>query len=180
MAYGEVCAPIDSNSKDKRMQEDNVDEPNAVAEGLRGWRGSALIDEARERFEKQEHGRSRLGYGAVAQFAALDGELQLIPRLAADIREQLATLTDDWILVFRNCDHDQLAFVTLDSLLTSIIRRRTGLKAWIGLGRAAHGEAWAAGPKNNQRSRRGEGVSRQIEQGIDREKSCPLSVHLSA
>jgi hypothetical protein len=114
-------------------------------ERLRDWKGFALIDETRERHERRESHRAKIGYGHTAQFAALDRELQLISQLAADIREQLKTSTEDWIFALRNCNPDNLAWVTLDCLMTAIIRQQAGVKAWIRLGRAAQGEAWAAG-----------------------------------
>jgi DNA-directed RNA polymerase len=78
------------------------------------------------------------------QGAALDRECKLLSRLADEIRAQVAGSTDDWILVLEKCDFDVLALVTLDTLFHSIMRRYKGHKACIRLGRAAHGEAWAA------------------------------------
>ena len=93
-----------------------------------------------ERHESRERWRSKIGYGQTMQFAALDRECKLLSRLDDDIRAQMTTSTDEWILVFRNkeCDPDNLALVTLDTLITSIIRRHSERKAAIKLGRAAH------------------------------------------
>src|SRR5512132_3685003 len=53
-----------------------------------------------------------------------------------------------FIDVLRPCegkvDPDSLALVTLDTLFHSIMRRHKQRKAAIKIGRAAHGEAWAA------------------------------------
>jgi DNA-directed RNA polymerase len=97
-----------------------------------------------ERFESRERWRSKIGYGQTEQFAALDRECKLLSRLADDIRAQVTCSTDDWILVLGKCDHDALALVTLDTLFNSIMRHHSERKAAIILGRAAHGEAWAA------------------------------------
>jgi DNA-directed RNA polymerase, mitochondrial len=97
-----------------------------------------------ERHENRERWRSKIGYLQTMQGAALDRECKLLSRLADDIRAQVATSTDDWILVLGKCDPDVLALVTLDSLFNSIMRRHSERKAAIRLGRAAHGEAWAA------------------------------------
>jgi hypothetical protein len=104
------------------------------------------VDTARtvERHDNRERWRSKIGYGQTQQFAALERECRLLSRLADDIRAQMATSTDDWILVLRQCDPDALALVTLDTLIASILRRYSERRTAIKLGRAAHGEAWAA------------------------------------
>jgi Autographiviridae RNA polymerase len=95
-----------------------------------------------DRHDSRERWRSKIGYGQTLQFAALDRCCDLISRLSDDIRDQNST--DDWIRVLKQCDPDSLALTTLDTLIASIIRQHGGKKAAIRLGRAAHGEAWAA------------------------------------
>jgi DNA-directed RNA polymerase, mitochondrial len=97
-----------------------------------------------ERHESRERWRSRIGYLQTMQGAALERECGLLDRLSNHIRDQMAASTDDWILVLGKVDPDNLALVTLDTLFHSIMRRHKERKAAIRLGRAAHGEAWAA------------------------------------
>jgi DNA-directed RNA polymerase len=103
-----------------------------------------MYDVARtaERHEARERWRSKLGYGQTMQFAALDRHYDLISRLADVIRNQV--VNSDWILVLGKCDPDSLALATLDTLIASIINQHSEKRTAIKLGRAAHGEAWAA------------------------------------
>jgi hypothetical protein len=106
----------------------------------------------RERAQKREEFRSRIGYIATGQFAALNRELDLIPRVADDVRDKLATSTEPWIWMLRGCDPDILATTALNYLMNSIMLRHDHRKACLRLGRAVHGELWAVGLlKTNRR-----------------------------
>jgi DNA-directed RNA polymerase len=98
----------------------------------------------RERAERQEHYRSKVGYAATGQFAALDREFNLIECVAKEIREQLKTSTDDWVWTLRGRNADDLAASSLNHLISSIVRGRKYVKIAIQLGRAAHRQLWAA------------------------------------
>src|SRR5215510_5224773 len=97
----------------------------------------------RERAEKSEHSRSKVGYAASGQFAVLNRELDLVSLVANDIREQLKTSTNDWIRALRGCDADDLAASALNHLINGLVRGRKYLKIAIRVGRAAHGQLWA-------------------------------------